>query len=68
MAGFGLFDFHRADDMIECGVTACRRDIDDIKREIAARRVTREAGARRLNASPRRSVARRATGRAVSCA
>jgi NTE family protein len=39
MAGFGLFDFHRADAMVEAGMTACRRGIDDIKREIAARRV-----------------------------
>jgi NTE family protein len=39
MAGFGLFDFHRADAMVESGMTACRRGIDDIKREIAARRV-----------------------------
>jgi NTE family protein len=38
MGGFGLFDFHRADAMVESGMTACRRGLDDIKREIATRR------------------------------
>jgi NTE family protein len=33
----GLFDFHRAEELIEAGVKATRRDLDDIKREIAAR-------------------------------
>jgi NTE family protein len=36
----GLFDFHRADEFIQCGMKAARRDIDDIKREIAARAAT----------------------------
>jgi NTE family protein len=35
---FGLFDFHRADALIECGIAAARREIEDIKLEIAARR------------------------------
>jgi len=35
---FGLFDFHRADALIECGVAATRREIEDIKLEIAASR------------------------------
>jgi len=35
---FGLFDFPRADALIECGVAATRREIEDIKLEIAARR------------------------------
>jgi hypothetical protein len=35
---FGLFDFHRADALIECGVAATKREIEDIKLEIAARR------------------------------
>jgi NTE family protein len=35
---FGLFDFHRAEAMIQCGVAAAQREIDDIKREIASRR------------------------------
>lgn len=34
---FGLFDFHRAEAMIECGVAAAKREMDDIKREIASR-------------------------------
>jgi len=37
MPDCGLFDFHRADEFIQCGMKATRRDIDDIKREIAAR-------------------------------
>lgn len=35
---FGLFDFHRAQAMIECGRAAVNRELDDIKRELAARR------------------------------
>jgi NTE family protein len=38
LPAFGLFDFHRAEAMIECGVAAAQREIDDIKREIASRR------------------------------
>jgi NTE family protein len=37
LAGFGLFDFHRADDMIASGVAAAVREIDDLRREISAR-------------------------------
>lgn len=40
MPDCGLFDFHRADEFIQSGVKAVRRDIDDIKREIAARAAT----------------------------
>ena len=40
MPDCGLFDFHRADEFIQSGVNAVRRDIDDIKREIAARATT----------------------------
>lgn len=36
---FGLFDFHRAEAMIECGVAATKREIDDIKHELASRDV-----------------------------
>jgi NTE family protein len=36
----GLFDFHRADEMIECGMAAVQREVDHIKREIVSRRVT----------------------------
>jgi NTE family protein len=35
---FGLFDFHRAEALIDSGVAAARREIEDIKREIASRR------------------------------
>ncbi len=35
---FGLFDFHRADALIECGIAATKREVEDIKLEIAARR------------------------------
>jgi NTE family protein len=34
----GLFDFHKAEEMIECGAAAVQRDIEQIKREIIARR------------------------------
>ena len=33
----GLFDFHRADEMIECGVAAAQREVEHIKREIVTR-------------------------------
>ncbi len=39
LAGIGLFDFHRADDLIGLGLAAANREIDDLKREINARRV-----------------------------
>ena len=38
MPAFGLFDFHRAEALIECGAAATKREIEDIKFEIAARR------------------------------
>jgi NTE family protein len=34
----GLFDFHRAEELIQSGVTAAERNLDDITREVAARR------------------------------
>jgi NTE family protein len=37
MPAFGLFDFHRAEALIQNGVTAAKREIEDIQREIAAR-------------------------------
>ena len=37
LPAFGLFDFHRAEPLIECGMAAARREIDDIKHEIATR-------------------------------
>jgi NTE family protein len=41
LPAFGLFDFHRAEAIIECGVVAARRELEDIKHEIAARRSVR---------------------------
>ena len=35
--GIGLFDFHRADDLIRYGELAARREIEDLSREIHAR-------------------------------
>lgn len=37
LAGIGPFDFHRADDLIQRGMSAAERDIDDIVREVRAR-------------------------------
>jgi NTE family protein len=34
----GLFDFHRADEAIECGATTAQREVETIKREIISRR------------------------------
>jgi NTE family protein len=34
----GLFDFHRAEEAIECGVAAAQREVEHIKREIISRR------------------------------
>jgi NTE family protein len=33
----GLFDFHRADEMIGCGIAAAQREVEHIKHEIVAR-------------------------------
>lgn len=38
---FGLFDFHRADDLIESGRVAATRQIEDIVREVEARNAKR---------------------------
>jgi NTE family protein len=34
----GLFDFHRAEEMIECGAAATQREVDRIKQELVTRR------------------------------
>ncbi len=39
----GLFDFHRADELISRGMTAVQRDLDELGREVSARRTTRVA-------------------------
>jgi NTE family protein len=38
LADIGLFDFHRAEEAIEAGMLATRREIEDIAREVNARR------------------------------
>jgi NTE family protein len=38
LAGFGMFEFHRADELIERGMTAALRETEDLRRELAARR------------------------------
>jgi len=38
---FGLFDFHQADALIQGGVAATERELEDIEREIALRRPPR---------------------------
>ena len=38
---FGLFDFHQADALIKAGMLAARRELEDIKRELALRRPQR---------------------------
>jgi NTE family protein len=40
LPAFGLFDFHRAEALIECGMAAARREMDDIRHEIGSRRST----------------------------
>lgn len=36
--GIGLFDFHRADELVMRGEASAQREIDDLTREVAARR------------------------------
>jgi NTE family protein len=38
LSEFGLFDFHRADELIARGAAAAQRHLSDMKREIDARR------------------------------
>jgi NTE family protein len=38
LSGIGLFDFHRADELIQRGMAAAHREIDDISRELEIRR------------------------------
>ncbi len=40
--GIGLFDFHRADELIRAGELAAKREIDDLLHEIEARRSHRQ--------------------------
>ncbi len=39
LTGIGLFDFHRADELIDRGHLAARREVEDIARELETRRV-----------------------------
>ncbi len=39
LSGIGLFDFHRADELIDRGHLAARREVEDIARELETRRV-----------------------------
>lgn len=43
LAGIGLFDFHRADELIHRGMIAAQRETEDMKREVAARRAFHHA-------------------------
>jgi NTE family protein len=38
LAEIGLFDFHRADELIARGEAAAKRNLEDMRREIDARR------------------------------
>jgi len=38
LAAFGPFDFHRADELIECGAAAAYRQVEDIIRDLEVRR------------------------------
>jgi NTE family protein len=37
LPAFGLFDFHRAEALIQCGIVAAKRELEEIKHEIASR-------------------------------
>jgi NTE family protein len=41
--GIGLFDFHRADELVARGEVSAQREIDDLTREVAARRAVARA-------------------------
>ncbi len=38
LAGIGLFDFHRADELIMRGIACAQRELPDLRRELLARR------------------------------
>lgn len=61
LAGIGLFDFHRADELIERGHIAARREIEDIAREIETRRAL-ERPHQRHSQRPAPHVVARANG------
>jgi NTE family protein len=39
--GIGLFDFHRAEELIQRGETAATREVEDLARELALRNPVR---------------------------
>lgn len=41
LAGFGMFDFHRADELIHHGMIAALRETEDLRRELEVRRSAR---------------------------
>ncbi|MGD9806242.1 MAG: patatin-like phospholipase family protein [Hyphomicrobiaceae bacterium] len=43
LGGLGMLDFHRADELIQRGMAAALREIDDVHREIEARRTARRS-------------------------
>jgi NTE family protein len=45
LGGIGLFDFHRADELIDRGEKAAKRELADMTREIEARRRISDANA-----------------------
>ena len=67
LPAFGLFDFHRAEALIECGVTAAKREIDDIKHEIALR-TRRRSGPGAQGRRERGRRRQRLTADCLSCA
>ncbi|HEX2843269.1 patatin-like phospholipase family protein [Hyphomicrobium sp.] len=40
--GIGLFDFHRAEELIQRGEAAAKREIEDLSRELTSRHVVKE--------------------------
>ncbi len=62
LAGIGLFDFHRADELIERGHLAARREIEDITREIELRRALEPKPAAKAAARPAQQPATGADG------
>ena len=43
--GIGLFDFHRADELIERGEAAANRELEELGRELALRRLSEPSAA-----------------------
>ncbi|MEQ1616439.1 MAG: patatin-like phospholipase family protein [Hyphomicrobiaceae bacterium] len=52
LSGIGLFDFHRAEELIERGHLAARREVEDIHREIETRRTLETRSAAKSSGRP----------------